>query len=321
MRIVPYSAEFRTVWDAYVTQSRNSTFLFYRDYMDYHRERFEDASVLCFSPKDKLLALFPATAHRQEQYISSHSGLTYGGLILGEGTHTIDVLSIYESLLAYYREQGFSTLYVKPIPHIYHRSPAEEELYALFRHHAKLSSRGVSSSLLLESPIALSTLRKRKVKQAQSAEIKFVESIDLKSFWELLSSVLQQRHHVQPIHTLNEITQLHNAFPNEIKLYVAQTKEGEILAGTLLYLSCNVAHAQYIAASENGRKQGALDALFAWLIQQRPFAVGSSRPLTYFDFGISTEQGGRQLNEGLIFQKEGFGARAVLYDEYELSLT
>ena len=39
-----------------------------------------------------------------------------------------------------------------------------------------------------------------------------------------------------------------------------------------------------------------------------------------FDFGISTEQGGRYLNEGLIFQKEGFGARTVVYDTYELNI-
>ena len=39
---------------------------------------------------------------------------------------------------------------------------------------------------------------------------------------------------------------------------------------------------------------------------------------TYFDFGVSTENGGGYLNEGLIFQKEGFGARSVVYDTYEM---
>ena len=38
------------------------------------------------------------------------------------------------------------------------------------------------------------------------------------------------------------------------------------------------------------------------------------------DFGISTEHGGDYLNEGLIFQKEGFGARSVCYDCYEVAL-
>jgi hypothetical protein len=40
----------------------------------------------------------------------------------------------------------------------------------------------------------------------------------------------------------------------------------------------------------------------------------------YFDFGISTEQGGLHLNTGLTSNKEGFGARAILYDVYEMTL-
>lgn len=41
----------------------------------------------------------------------------------------------------------------------------------------------------------------------------------------------------------------------------------------------------------------------------------------YFDFGISNEEEGRYLNEGLVAQKEGFGARAVVHDFYRLKLT
>ena len=40
----------------------------------------------------------------------------------------------------------------------------------------------------------------------------------------------------------------------------------------------------------------------------------------YFSFGISTEQAGQYLNEGLIAQKEGFGARTVVHDFYEWNL-
>ncbi|EIA46149.1 hypothetical protein cco111_09042, partial [Campylobacter coli 2680] len=40
----------------------------------------------------------------------------------------------------------------------------------------------------------------------------------------------------------------------------------------------------------------------------------------YFDFGISTENGGQFLNHGLISQKEEFGGRGVIYDFYELCI-
>jgi hypothetical protein len=115
------------------------------------------------------------------------------------------------------------------------------------------------------------------------------------------------------VHTLAEMEQLKEKFPNEIRLFVAR-KEDEILAGTLIYETTQVAHAQYIASSPQGRTIGALDGLFEHLISQ---VFNTKR---YFDFGISTEQGGRYLNEGLIFQKEGFGARTVVYDSYELKI-
>ena len=57
-----------------------------------------------------------------------------------------------------------------------------------------------------------------------------------------------------------------------------------------------------------------MDLLFHRLIHE----VYSSVP--YFDMGTSVEEGGRVLNEGLIFQKEGFGGRAVVYDTYELDI-
>ena len=44
------------------------------------------------------------------------------------------------------------------------------------------------------------------------------------------------------------------------------------------------------------------------------------RTKPYFDFGISTEDGGQDLNVGLIDNKESYGARAVAYDQYEVDV-
>ena len=38
----------------------------------------------------------------------------------------------------------------------------------------------------------------------------------------------------------------------------------------------------------------------------------------YFDFGISTENDGLTLNEGLIAQKESFGGRVVVYEGWKI---
>ena len=87
-----------------------------------------------------------------------------------------------------------------------------------------------------------------------------------------------------------------------------------MVAGVIVYESENVAHMQYIAANDDGKKLLSTDFIFDFLINEY------YKNKKYFDFGISTEKEGRFLNIGLITFKEEFGARAVVYDTYELEV-
>ena len=313
IEVVPYTHDKADTWNEFVGRSKNGTFLLHRSYMDYHADRFTDCSLL-FYRKGKLIALLPANHVKEERTVQSHGGLTYGGLILSESITAADTLQVMSCAIEWmHTVLGAQRWIYKPIPHIYHRCAAEEDLYALFRHNATLTTRTASSTITCEHPIAMQELRRRGIKKAQANGIIYEESDDLSAFWQILEEVLVERHHKNPVHTLAEMEQLKEKFPNEIRLFVAR-KEDEILAGTLIYETTQVAHAQYIASSSHGRTIGALDGLFEHLISQ----VFNTKK--YFDFGISTEQGGRYLNEGLIFQKEGFGARTVVYDSYELKI-
>ena len=312
IEVVPYTSDLADTWNDCVEHSKNGTFLLNRSYMDYHADRFTDCSLL-FKKKGKVIALLPANFVEEERTVYSHGGLTYGGLILSESLTATDTLQVMSCAIEWMRiTLGAERLIYKPTPHIYHRYAAEEDLYALFRHNAKLIARTASSAIPCERPIAMQELRRRGIKKAQANGIVYEESTDMAAFWKILEEVLAEKHHKTPVHTLSEIEKLHASFPNGIRLFVAR-KENTILAGTLIYETDMVAHAQYIASSAEGRNMGALDGLFAHLITQ-VYATKS-----YFDFGISTEQGGRYLNEGLIFQKEGFGARTVVYDAYEIN--
>ena len=55
-----YTAEDAELWNEFVASAKNATFLFHRDFMDYHSDRFTDFSVLVFKD-DALYALLPAT--------------------------------------------------------------------------------------------------------------------------------------------------------------------------------------------------------------------------------------------------------------------
>ena len=83
------------------------------------------------------------------------------------------------------------------------------------------------------------------------------------------------------------------------------------MAGTTLFITPNVIHAQYISASEEGRKNGALDFLFDFLINKY------KNSKLYFDFGIVNENSGKDINKGLLDWKEGFGARAYAHRFYK----
>ena len=73
--IIKYTPEYRQQWDEYVAKARNATFLFYRNYMDYHSDRFKDYSLLFFK-KGKLHSILPA--HQVGKTLCSHFGHTYG---------------------------------------------------------------------------------------------------------------------------------------------------------------------------------------------------------------------------------------------------
>lgn len=313
MEIVRYTPEHKEEWDALVDASKNGTFLLKRDYMDYHSDRFTDCSFL-FYDKGKLVALLPANINEVEHTLYSHQGLTYGGVIMKMDITTVQVLEIFETFLAFVKEQyGMKRIVYKAIPHIYFSYPAEEDLYALFRNKAKLTERKISSAILVESPLPFKQLRKRGVSKARRSGLLVSEMRNYEEYWSILNRTLFEKHQVKPVHSCEEMMKLKDSFPANIYGFEVR-KDGVMLAGSIIYETEHVTHIQYIAANKDGKELGALDLLFDYLIKERGIRK------RYFEFGVSVEQGGWYLNEGLIFQKEGFGARGIVYDTYELEI-
>lgn len=314
-----YVPELCCEWNQFVAMARNTSFLFHRDYMDYHRDRYRDASLLFRNEKGKLRGLLPANLRSEDGMVESHGGLTYGGFILHPAASALEVGEMLRCALAIYSEiPSLKRLAYKPVPHIYHTTPSEEPLYWLHRYGARLCARTLSTTIHIPSPLSFSTLRKRKLQKSKGLNLRVHDNRleHLPSFWSILASILYAYHNTAPVHTLDEMQLLMSRFPHQIKLATV-THDNTPVAGCILYENLpQVVHVQYIAASNAGRETGALDLLFEHLIQH--YKTAGCR---YFDFGISTEEGGRVLNEGLLFQKEGFGGRGVCYDTYEIELT
>lgn len=298
-------------WDLFNEKSKNGTFLFNRKYMEYHKDRFEDFSLLIYDNKNSLIALLPA--NKRENKIYSHEGLTYGGLVTSVKMTTCENIHLFTSLKSFLKDKEIDSIVYKTIPQIYSDVLSQEDQYALFLNGAQLIRRDVISVIDFSVIVPIQERRLRSKKKAEKAKLIVETSTNFLAFWNLLNHVLLERHNVNPTHSIKEIEYLSSLFPKNIQLFICRDRE-EILAGVVLYINKKTVHAQYIATSERGSQTGALDYLFFFLIEK------FKNDHKYFSFGISNEKNGFYLNEGLISQKEGFGARSIIHDTYMINL-
>lgn len=306
--IKPYTYADRDVWNDFNCKAKNGLFLFHRNYMDYHANRFTDSSLMVYYG-NKLAALLPA--NREERVLYSHKGLTFGGVISDRRMSAGMMLEVFTALIDWLRENEFEKLAYKAIPYIFHSVPAQEDLYAIYIFNGKLIRRDLSSVIDMANRLPLSKGRKQGLKKAIKTQLIVQQVTDYPSFMALVEQVIS-KHGVKPTHTIQEMELLANRFPENIKLFCSLDNKNKLLAGTIVYEYGNVAHTQYMASSDEGKMCGALDFLINTLIEE------IYKDNTYFSFGISTEQEGRYLNQGLLAQKNMFGARAIVHDWYEI---
>lgn len=316
IRITRYKESDAREWDDFVGRSRNSTFLSMRGYMDYHSDRFKDYSLMA-RKGERLIAVLPANIiedHEGNKVLQSHGGLTYGGWILPpRHFDATDMMDIFDALKDFAVLENISALDYKSLPSIYALMPSQEDRYALFRNGAQLTELNISSAIDLKNNPGFNKLRKRDLKKNEDKALTIGEIRELEEFHNLLTECLKERHSVEPVHSISELGLLKERFPDNIKIFGMRSEEG-LEAGVALYITQKVAHAQYICSSSRGREAGLLAILFDYLIKKYTGEVD------YFDFGISNEDHGRYLNEGLNRQKASLGGSGVSYERYFLPL-
>ena len=310
-KIIKYTSVHYNLWNDFVANAKNATFLFHRDFMEYHSDRFEDNSLLIFDEKKKLVAIFPA--NRIGNKLFSHQGLTYGGLVLDEKSKLSELIQLNHQLFKYLFDSGFDKVQLKIIPPIYNSFPSDEMEYISFLLQAKLIRRDAIAILELTNKIVPSRVRKRGIEIGEKHQLKIVEETTFDLFWEeLLIPNLAQKYQTKPIHSLEEITYLKTKFSELIRQFNVYF-ENKIVGGVTVFVTKNVIHPQYISGNKAfNTKLGGLDFLYNHLIQN----VFSNDK--YFDFGISNENNGLHLRESLHYWKESFGARTIVQNFYEI---
>lgn len=291
-------------WDSFVSKAKNSTFLFYRDFMEYHKDRFEDFSLMVFK-KGTLVAVFPA--NKVDNSLFSHQGLTFGGVIVPFDITSQETFQILDSVLEYLKESKINALTVKLIPEFYFKQPANELKEYLLTHDAKLENKLMVLAIDYSKPW---TIHKTKLKHFSNNKHAFQieETRQFETFWnQVLIPRLKTKYNVNPVHTLDEINKLATQFSNQIKQFNIFL-EGEILAGITIFENEIVVKSQYGATTKKGEKTRALDYLFLHLIFKY-----KNEGKHFFSMGTVTENNELGYNPGLLRQKEELGC--VVYDQ------
>lgn len=308
-------------WDDFCRGAHQATFLHSRRFLSYHGDRFVDRSLV-IERAGSIEALLPAAQDLCEpDCVVSHPGLTYGGFVHDHRLVGQQLIEGLQLAMNHFRSLGYRRLVYKAVPHIYHRVPAQDDLYALFRAGARRVRCDLSSTIDLAHRRSPSSRRRRGRYKADKAAVSIVgQGVDasaeecLSAFWKVLESNLASRHGVRPTHSLQEICLLSERFPDSIRALVARV-HGRVVAGAIFFVTPVVWHAQYIASDDEGRQTCALDAVF-----EHAITAAARSGARWFDFGVSNEQSGKTLNAGLYQFKSEFGGGGTVHEFYELAL-
>ncbi len=303
--------DFKT-WNDFIAQAKNATFLFHRDFMEYHQDRFEDYSLMIFEG-EKLVVVLPANKSGDTLY--SHKGLTYGGLVFLSKFNAEKVELILDEILFFLKENAIAVLYYKPIPDFYLSKGNQEVDFFLFKKGALLERKEMNLAINLAIPLEISKSKLKHFRRIENLQLEIIEEQKLYPFWEeVLEPRLAEKHNTKPVHSKEEITLLKNKFPENIRQFSVYN-EGKIIAGITVFETETIVKSQYGATTKKGEEMRALDFLFINLIEKY-----KKEDKYFFDMGIVGDDSKKGYNAGLLKQKEELGCSVYNQDFYKINI-
>lgn len=304
-----YTSEYFELWNAFISIAKNATFLFHRDFMEYHADRFEDFSLLVFEGEN-LVALLPA--NRVERVVFSHQGLTYGGLVLHKKAKLSSTIDVYKAVLKFLFQHNIAKLSFKEIPSIYCAVFSDEINYLSHICKSKRLMKHAVSIISLKQDSAISKSRRQCINRGKKNNLIIKEETNFDIFWnQLLIPNLKEKYNAVPVHTAAEISLLQKRFPDNIRHFNVY-HDTKLVCGTTVFITDKVVKPQYISGNEDNNELGSIDFLYDFLINT--FSKGKD----YFDFGPSHENQGQNIVASINFWKESFGAISLVQDFYEV---
>ena len=289
--------------------------------MGYHpKNRFNDHSLI-FKKKEKVIGVLPAAVIVEDgaNILASHPGTSVGSCVVPVELSFSDALGIVEELSSYCVENNFSAIRITQPPLIYSRRISQYMDFAFRKAGYHYLRREVSSILFLENSVKenlakFKSTHRTAVRKAEKSGIIIRQTEDYENFYKILKKNLSIRHDVSPTHSLSELLNLKELFPNKINLFGAYLKN-EMIAGVINFVvNDRIVLAFYISHKKQYQELRPINLLF-----YKIFDWAICNNFKVFDFGIFTVH--EKPNMGLARFKENFGASGVFRDTVELTFS
>ncbi len=306
IEIVRYTPDKKQEWDYFVERADNYSFLFFRDYIEYHHSRFNDCSLMLYE-KNKLKALLPANVNANHLY--SHQGLTYGGMICKSNISFENVVLYYDELIHFIKKIGYQIYTFKTIPFFYHSSLCQSQDFYFEMKGSYNKNQDLGALIYCRNhEFPKSSIERRKLRLDLFT---FEDQVSIEEFWPVLESNLKEQHQTTPIHTIDEIKYLQDKFSSRIYVNAVRNNiTNKIDAGSVLFDNGDVLKMQYIATSAKGRKNRAIHALYYLIIDK--FKTSKE----FIDMGTCMTDD--DVNLSLLYLKQRFGASVYCANKYTI---
>ena len=310
VEVIRYNDNYREKWEKFVlNNSVNGSFLMSRNFLEYHKDRFVDHSLLFVRGGSTIVGVCPAVEKMEngEKQFISHAGSTFGGIIVGKEYYNISNISgMVESLDEYLKANGFNYALIKNPNEIFASENGNLVDYMFYnrgyQNYDELSfavdfSKVANGDVVMNFKSKTRNLYRTSLKG--NLELKpLTTKEEIASFYEVLCKSLE-KYDTKPVHSLDELYELYfDRLPNIIRFY-GVFHEGQIIAGSMVFIINDVFHTQYLCANPEFLYLKPMDFMDGNLI-----ILAHDEGFKFFSFGISTEDHGHYLNENLAKFKE-----------------
>ena len=321
-RIGIFDGSFEEVWDDFViNRSVNGTFLQTRNFLNYHpKDRFVDASLMVYDEK-RLVAVIPACVVHEggKTVFYSHKGSTYGGIIVGKSYYKTEKLLGIIGSIDDYLQKSYDKAVLKITADIHSKENSDLLQYALFYHgydnycelNTYIDLNGISGDVIK----SFDRNKLRNIRKCESRGLMFREldcDEEIRAFYRLLEINLS-KYGIKPIHTCDELLSFkHTCIPENVRFYGVFANE-VMMAGGMMFVfdNVNVIHAQNLSADYRFTEYSPITYLYYKVIER-----AKKDGFMALSWGVSTENQGRDINLGLIRNKESYGSKHQLNRTY-----